>query len=57
LRLQGKHAASSRRLLFAGTCKFHDRVKLLVTVAGGFAIWPFTVNALARRLDYLGTHE
>jgi hypothetical protein len=34
---------------FAGTFKSDGRVKSLVTVAGGFAIWPLTVNALARR--------
>ena len=34
-----------RRPLVAGSCKSHDRVKLLVTVAGGFVIWP---SALTR---------
>jgi hypothetical protein len=42
---------------FAGIFKSHGRVKSLVTVAGGFSIWAFTVNAPAGRLDYLDMHE
>jgi len=40
---QGKHVASSP---LAGICKSHDRVKPLVTVAGGF---PAIVTSLTRR--------
>jgi hypothetical protein len=43
---QGNQAAGSRRLLFCRTLKSHDRVKPLVTVAGGF---PAIVRPLTRR--------
>ena len=57
LGLQGQQALFDPWAAWPATINLATVIKPLVTLAGGFPISASSVNALARRLDYLQRHE